>query len=97
MNDKPIRWGPYILCGEWYVLQHMMNTTKTGYICPVCHESLFVHTLTNPTQLVIFCDWQPCPSRIPRDGVLGKTNQEAYDKLCRMVEIELGQNDRDDE
>lgn len=61
--------------------------------CPVCGKPLFAERL-GENQL-IFCAYGPCPSHAANEGAEGATPQEACEKLRRMVQEELEQNEPD--
>jgi len=66
--------------------------TQSIYVCPVCDVQLDMETVRNG-DIAVFCTDNRCPCRSMLEGATSYTEQQAYDKLCRKVEVERMQND----
>jgi hypothetical protein len=70
--------------------------TQSTYVCPVCDVTLELEDVRNG-DVALFCTHSNCPSWVTKqEGAKSCTEQQAYDTLCRKVEFELTQNDRNE-
>lgn len=58
------------------------------YTCPVCKQFLTVSENEDGTVYEMWCDHGPCKSYAANDGADGATHLEAYNNLCKAIELE---------
>lgn len=58
--------------------------------CPSCGKRLEVASarFDDHADVIVWCTYGPCKSHIANFGVIGKTDQESYDKLVIAMEKE---------
>lgn len=60
--------------------------------CPICEHRLAVACVGQ--SYVVWCGYGACPSGAAEQGAEGPTEDAAIDKLHRLIEVEVGQNNR---
>ena len=64
---------------------------KSNWCCPVCDVHLDIQDMGNEI-VAAYCTYPNCPSRAAQQGAESKTEEGAFHKLERMIEVEVNQN-----
>jgi hypothetical protein len=73
------------------IQRNIMN--KSNYLCPICNVHLNVQDMMNGS-IAAWCGYMHCPSRAANEGAESVSEEGAYLKLERMVEVEVNQNNQ---